>query len=388
VSAPPVEGEAPGTRLRDQIRPVLAVFVTVWLGWAALGVLAIGTIEPLDGVDVPGYPAPPVDRGWANALTSGERQDALWYLRIAADGYDETDGSAAFFPLYPLAIRLVATLPGVGPLAAATVIAQGSFFLALLLLSDLTRRELGEEVARRSVLLLAIFPTAFFFLVPYSEASFLLLSVAAFRFARQDRWGPAALAAAAAALTRSAGVLLFPALAIEALWQWREDGRALAPRLAGAFATLLGPLLTIGWWASQGAATTPIDAQERWGRTIWFPLLTLVRAGRLAFELRSYWLIDAVVVGVVLAAVIAGTRWLRPTWSVYAWSSLALPLFVPFPSRPLMSMPRFVVVVFPAIWVMARAVVRGRLPLSLVVGCSAAGWAVLGVLFTTWHYIF
>ena len=48
----------------------------------------------------PGWPAHAVTPGWHNVFTSWEREDALWFLRIATGGYDDGDGSAAFFPLF------------------------------------------------------------------------------------------------------------------------------------------------------------------------------------------------------------------------------------------------------------------------------------------------
>jgi len=113
-----------------------------------------------------------------------------------------------------------------------------------------------------------------------------------------------------------------------------------------------------------------------------------VQAGRYALRYGSYWLIDALVVGVVLVAVLAGIRWLRWGYLAYALASLAVPLFEPLPDRPLLSMPRFVVVLFPAFWVMARAVERRRLPQPLLVASFAGGYALLGALFINWWHVF
>ena len=40
------------------------------------------------------------------------RWDAAWYLRIADSGYGDSEPRAAFFPLYPLLVRSLATLGG------------------------------------------------------------------------------------------------------------------------------------------------------------------------------------------------------------------------------------------------------------------------------------
>ena len=69
------------------------------------------------------------------------------------------------------------------------------------------------------MLLICVFPTSYFFLMPYTESLFFLLAVTAFWGARRGEWAVAATAAALAALTRSVGIVLAPALLVEALHQ-------------------------------------------------------------------------------------------------------------------------------------------------------------------------
>ena len=201
-------------RLRDGLRPCLITFLGVRVGLIVLAAIAVGLFPARDAVSVPGWVAPPLGHGWHAIATSFERQDALWFLRIATTGYAAGDGSAAFFPLYPLLVRAVSWLLGGHPLLGALLVSHIAFFGSLLVLYDLTTREFSEPVARRAIVYIAIFPTAFFFFAPYSESLFLLLSLVAFREARLGRWGGAALAGALAALTRSLGIVLAPALVV------------------------------------------------------------------------------------------------------------------------------------------------------------------------------
>ena len=141
---------------------------------------------------MPGWPAQPVDLGWQNAFTAWERFDALWYLRIAEGGYRLGDGSAAFFPLYPLAIRGLSFVLSGHPLAAATIVSNAAFWGGLVVTYLLTTSELSERAARATVLLMCLFPTAHFFLMPYSESLFFLLSVTSFwGLGGGDGWWPA-----------------------------------------------------------------------------------------------------------------------------------------------------------------------------------------------------
>ncbi len=383
------DGEA--VRLRDGLRDSLLVYLGVRIGFSVLGLVAVGLIAPRQGPPaVAGWPIAPVTYGWEVLFTAAERQDAAWFLTIATRGYDVADGSAAFFPLYPLSIRLVAGLPGIGPLGAALIVSNLCFAGALVMLHGLTRLEgMSRETARLTVLLLAIFPTGFFFLAPYTEGPFLLASISAFWFARRDRWWLAALAGALAAGTRSVGVLIALALCVEAALQHRRLGRTLGPRVAAALAVGVGPLLYLAWWRVQhGDATVPWTAQRNWSREARWPWTTLAEGVGDAWRLGGYWLVDALVVGVILLAVIAGLRWLRPTYSVYAIASLALPLVYAWPTRPLLSMPRFVAVIFPAFWVLARASERRRIPHPAIVASFAGGYAILGALFVTWWDVF
>ena len=382
-------------RLRDGLRPCLWAFLGLRFGLMVLAAIAVGLIPARGNLPiVPGWPAPPLGHGWHAVFTAFERQDALWYLRIATGGYSTGDGSAAFFPFYPLLVRTVSWMVGGRPLLAATLVSNASFFGALLVLYDLTARHYSESVARRTVVLLVVFPTSFFFLAPYSESLFLLLTLLAFRWARQDRWALAALAAALAALTRSIGIVLVPALLVMAVERWRAEGGSPWPRVLGALGALAGPLAYLAWWELvHGEGLAPFRAQQNWQREAVFPLVTLWRAllmaaGRLGVADPGYWIIDALVTGVVLVAIVIGWRRMEAPYLVYALGSLLLPLAYPFPQRPLLSMPRFVAVIFPAFWVLADASERHEQAFTALVASFAAGLGLLSVLFMNWWHIF
>jgi hypothetical protein len=385
-------------RIRDGLRHSVLVFFAVRVGASILSLVGVGLITPRVG-DLPtvaGWPIAPLTIGWHNIFTAFEREDAARFLGIATHGYAAGDGSAAFFPLYPMAIHAVSWLPGIGPLTAAIIVSNLAFLGALVMLNALTRLEgMSEATAKRTTLYLAIFPTAFFFLAPYSEAPFLFLSIAAFWLARRNRWALAALVGALAALTRSFGILLVPALMVEAIDQSgrRSEGRSIAPRLfarlAASAAVGLGPLLYFWYWKVRfGDFWAPLHAQQGWGRVLTNPAVTLWHGIVAANQQGGYWLVDLIVVCAVLIPVLLGSWSLRPAYVSYAVGGLLLPLLEAMPGRPLLSMPRFVVVIFPAFWVLARAVERRRLPEPLVTAAFAAGYGILLLLFVNWWYIF
>ncbi len=388
--------------LRDGLRPCLAVFLAARIGLSLFSVLAVNLIEPLDPVDVPGRPGPPATQGWHNAIDATERQDAVWYLRLADEGWSTGDASAAFFPLYPLTVRTVAwILPG-DDLLAALLVSNVAFLGALLALFAMTAEAFGDRAARRAIVVAAIFPTAFFFLAPYTESLFLLLSILAFREARHDRWGRVAVFGGLAALTRSVGILLIPALLVEALWVGRSagepgtgggagvrSGRALGGRLAGAAAIALGPLCWFVWWGLvHGNWLAPLDAQRDWGRELQPPWVSLGHALEFAWRFQSYWLLDLVIVSIAIGGLALALPALRPSEAAYGALSLLLPLVDPFADRPLLSVPRFAVVVFPALWGLSGVGFGRKVPEPLVTSVLAAGWAISALLFLNWRHLF
>jgi hypothetical protein len=362
------------------------VFLAVRVGLFVLSIAGVGIVPlpPGQPTSVPGWPADPVSTGLGNLFTATERQDALWFLRIAADGYRADDLSAAFFPLYPMAVRALAWLPGIGTFASALLVSNAAFLGSLVVLHGIARLELEPDRAARAVRYAALFPTAFFLMAPYSESLFLLLVLATFWFARRDRWGLAALTGFGAGLTRSVGIVLPLALAFEAI---RAPGvRTAAARLAIATAPALGTVLYLAaWWRWTGEPLAPLDVQHFWRPEASAPWSAFARGIDHAVRLGGWWLVDAIIVVAALAILFAGARRSRASFTAYGLASLALPLFAMFPDRPFLSMPRFAAVLFPVTLVLAR---QRFLPDALVTAVLAAGWGILAVLFMNWQYIF
>jgi hypothetical protein len=404
--APPMANardERERARIRDGLLYCLKVFLALRLGLFVLALIGVA-ILPHDilPVSVPGWRAPGFTPGWHNLFTAWERQDALWFLRIATHGYRLHDGSAAFFPLYPLAIRAVSVVLFDHPLAASIVVSNAAFLGGMVVLYFLTSSELSEDAARKAVLYLAVFPTSFFFLAPYSESLFLLLSVTSFWAARRGKWPLAGAAGALAALTRNLGLLLLPALALEAMHQWRErqnagdpaGGRALAWSLLWSASVGLGTAAYLAYWQwFAGDWLRPITNQGLWQRVSSLPWNTLGQATRDTYQYAGaypggYHELDWVIVVPALAVAGYALARFRPAYGFYTWASILVPLCFSFLGRPLMSVPRFLVVLFPIFWGLALLAERKRIPHHLIVAVSAAGLGLLTVLFVNWYYIF
>lgn len=383
-------------RVREAIRYSLTVFVVVRLGLFFLGLAAVAIVPPVEPVDVPGWPAGPLpDPGVHHLFTAWERFDALWFLRIAEGGYVDGDGSAAFFPLFPLLIRGVSWALGGHPFAAAMLVSNLAFAGALCVLYLLTAEERSAETARTTVLLVAAGPASLFFYAPYTEPLYLMLAVVAFRAARRRSWVLAGGATALASLTRSVGVVIAAAIAIEAIHQRLEGRRgSLFPGVAAAAAGILGGAAYLLFWNVKGDDwLAPLHQQATWQRRFQPPWETLIDATDRAYRYLGaanggYWLLDwLLVVPFVCAVVYVAIRY-RPAYTLYVVAGLVIPLSYVFEPRPLMSMPRFALPLFPAFWAIAEIARRLGVPRSAMVGVCAALLGVLTVLFVDWYYIF
>jgi hypothetical protein len=165
--------------------------------------------------------APPY--GW---LEIWNRWDAPHYLDIARDGY-VTQGVQArwivFYPLYPWLVRACAYVLR-DELFAAFFVSTVASVAAGLLLWRLAGRDETEAVARGAVFFLFVFPTSYFLHIGYTESLFLALTLGSFLAARERRWWLAGVLGALASLSRVNGLMLVPALAVEAFSQHREEG--------------------------------------------------------------------------------------------------------------------------------------------------------------------
>src|SRR3954467_14033158 len=379
------------TAVADAALAVVVSRLLVWVagaGAAALwGLSARVTLFDPGAVTRPFGPA-------GNALVAPlARWDSVWYLAIANDGYPADDPRrAAFFPLYPLLVGAVNALVR-EPILAGALVSLACFAVALVLLHRLTALELGAPAARMTVWALALFPGAVFFSAVYSEALYLMLSVGCLYAARTGRWGLAGALGALGAATRSAGVLLVVPLAV--LWLARGERR---PRDAAWIAVV--PLGLVAFCAALadggGDALAPFHAQDIWFRHFAGPFVGAWDGTTAALRGLHHLDDKAARADVVLfcflvlavPAVVGTLSRLPPAYGAYVLAALALPLSYPVGPQPLMSLPRFLAVLFPLfMWVGAWLAESGRVRRAAVLVPSAAGLVAVTAVFATWHWI-
>jgi Gpi18-like mannosyltransferase len=165
-----------------------------------------------------------VNASWYRFLL---RYDSGWYLTImkfgySYDGNDLVKHPVVFFPLYPLASKLLTVALGINEAVSVLLIANLSILVAIPLAFKLIKDEHGEIAALSSIAFLSFFPTSFFFSAGYTESLALLLIIAFFLLLKQDQYLLAAICAGLALATRASCIVLLPPL----LWElWRRHGR-------------------------------------------------------------------------------------------------------------------------------------------------------------------
>jgi hypothetical protein len=365
----------------------------------------------------------------ANMLVTGPewlarhwRWDAVHYYELATLGYPSPEVIAAspqfgprirpaFFPLLPLLIRGVAAcfngldFPAALPIArvqpvvllSGIVVGHAVALLAFWLVYQLAWGETNDAAtARRAVLYTAFFPLGFYYAVPYTEALFLLTSVAVFLASRRQQWVRAGLWAAAASATRVAGVALAPVLVVAIVLAWRAGKLESWKRaLTGAVLSPMGLMLfMLHLWQRTGDPLAFVHAQADWWREPMIPFTPLAKSvyylvrPDLNFAANTYVLnvINLLIVGSFLAIfAVSFWRW-HLTYKVYGALFFTLILSSGLPYEfVLQSVGRYATVFFPvyialAQWGRNATLHRRMLLLSIPL------FVVFTILYVQWSY--
>jgi hypothetical protein len=306
------------------------------------------------------------------------RFDARWYVSVVEHGYHDGSADVAnanFLPVYPALIWLLRPITAGSPWLAAWLVSNIACLAAFSALYRWALLRWPSGIAKRVLILFAVFPFAFFLTAPYAEPVFLLLAVAVFIFAEQDRPALAVVAAALAGVTRPVGLAVIIGLALFYLQRRQPRSAAFAlvavlPLLAYvayvwlAFGHLGAVVIphSPGWVPAQGSFLDTLRSQFD------TPLQPMDR-------------VDAVMAMLFLASSVG--VWWKIGWGYGAY--VVLGVLMPL-SHGLVSMERYVVVLFPAIawwgsW-------ENRLVQALMFSISLIGLVIFTVLFTRGFSVF
>jgi hypothetical protein len=389
--------------------PVPGVFLwsraAIWAG----ALFALFVFEPYRNPLAARWDDPTVTRDLGRFTDIWARWDSVWFLRLAEHGYQGARDTA-FLPLYPAVVGGLGRVFAGHYVLAGVLVSLAASLGSFVLLYRLAEVRLGADGARRAVLYLALFPMAFFLQAVYSESLYLLLVLAAFLLAERGRWPAAGAVAGLALLTRTTGLALLVALAVLA---WRSPDRrrafgglAIAPACFAVYPLYL--------WHRFGDALAFEHAQDEWHRHlsrlgpiggVWQGL----RGGWAAVEqlvsgsqTHRYWpevkdmpplrvaainLESLVFLIAFLALTVVVWRRFGAPYGLFCAVSLALPLSDPSARWPLLSIPRFGLVLFPLF--LALASIAGNRPRAhaAILGVSSLLLGISIVQWTLWQWV-
>ncbi|MEP7288968.1 MAG: hypothetical protein ABI947_24710 [Chloroflexota bacterium] len=311
----------------------------------------------------------------ASLVEPWHRYDTAWYIKIAIQGYRASDPAIVFPPLYPVAIRLIAPFVGGNYVLAALLISNTAGLIAFILLFKLIELEFGDLwLARRTLICLAAFPTAFYFVAGYTESIYLALTLGAFLATFKKNWLLASLLAALAGAVRLQGALLCLPLAWIAYVQLRECGLdAFLARLPAVLGSVVGTLSYMAYIEVNNLGSLEYAYAHQWKLFTRLPFDAIEnfvtrysRAQTFGFENDN----ALALIFIVVMAIIVTIK-MRPAYSLYVWSTLAVILLRYHNGPQFESMFRYALLMFPCFialgmvlsnqWViMSYAIVSGQ----------------------------
>jgi Gpi18-like mannosyltransferase len=216
-----------------QIKKILFV-VAMWLSSRLLIAVTMLLIAPL-------LPAPPNGIAATFSWDVFTAWDSVWYQQIATNGYQPSDNGAlystAFFPLFPLIIRIFMNL-GLPFAVTGTLINNLAFLAALITLYFWVNDSYGKSAARWATAVLAWCPYSLYGTVVYTEGLFLLCSTSALRAFDKKQYIWTGFWGGLATATRVTGVMLIPAFLFVS-WKDRRGLKAYLASLSVASGLLL-----------------------------------------------------------------------------------------------------------------------------------------------------
>jgi hypothetical protein len=285
----------------------------------------------------------PTVKSW-NFLDMHNRWDAYWYLDIVRNGYylrtDNTLSNVAFFPLYPALIKIFGTIFLNNFVLAGWLISVGSLFLACVYFYKFLQKFHPEIDPEMPIILMLIFPTAFFFNIIYTESLFLFLTLATFYRAFKKNFWLAGLFAFFGALTHSNGIFL----ALPILWKILETYGWKSIFTSKIIPIFTAPVAMAGFFAYSAFKFHDLflffKLESAWGRSF--------RINMDHFQFFSHpaiinFAIDTLFTVLIIAIIFLVWKKLSPLYAIF----MSLTVLSALASGTLMSIGRYSLVLFP-----------------------------------------
>lgn len=305
--------------------------------------------------------------------------DGVHYLRIAKDGY-AYGFTQAFFPLYPILIKVVSYLTLGNYLISALLVSNVSFLIALIIFYKLIKKVFDEKIAFWSTTFLVFSPTSFYFGSVYTESTFFLFTIAAFYLVEKERYLLASVFGFFASTTRLIGVILAATL----MKKTKINAYALTIVPLGLIFYMI--YLKIGF-------NNPLyflTAQSAFGQsrtTASVVFLPQVVYRSIAQILTTHGLVlfnsslDLIFTIVALITLLISFKFVKKSWIFFSIVSVVLPTF----TGSLISMPRYILIAFPIYITLAH--IKNGITKSAILLIFITMLAVTTALFTQGYWI-
>jgi len=389
--APPLTSASPVAPVASERRPEpwrsVAVFVTVAAVLFVVAGLSVAHFG-YTGTDLVDERFP--NRPWFNAWV---HWDGRWYGDIAERGYwdyqPDVQGPVAFFPAYPLLMRIVGAVLG-GPLLAGIFITVGAGAAAAPLFLTWLRQRFSPAAAWTALGLFLLYPFAYYLYgAVYADAVFIAAAIGSFLLVERDKPVLAGLVGALATAARPLGFVLVVALVVLVVERrgglrsvpWRDAGVLLAAAGIGAFALYC--------WSRFGSPLAFVEAQKGWdqdpGPATWFKLQFFEDVRD--FRSPLAWVVfvsHPVLTAAALALVPLVVRRLGWGYGVFVLASVGL---AALSTKNFFGMSRYVLAAFPCFavageWLASRVRLR-----AAALAASGAGLVAATSFFARGHYL-
>ncbi|MEK4354742.1 hypothetical protein MKX41_28480 [Paenibacillus sp. FSL R5-0475] len=331
--------------------------------------------------------------------------DASSYLGIAENGY-VTEGDArfhiVFFPFFPNLIRVVQAFVG-NYLVSGFIVSNITSIVAALVAYELAALDMHRKNAMRVVKYIFIFPAAFFFFIPMTEALFLALSLMCLYFVRKKEWLIGCLCGALAAYTRSPGVLLIVPVAIEFGRDLIGNYKLLSKKVfihriisavcfLAIISTGLLAYLFINYHVTGNAFQFSIYQREHWSQRFYLFFDTVRYQMEYAVgtfksgDSRSFlglWLPNLIAIFSALIIMFMGAKKIRPSYTAYFIVYFAFVVGATW----LLSAPRYLLVAFPLAFA-AVAITEEKSKDAILTVVSVAGSLLYLAMFVAGYPVY
>lgn len=305
--------------------------------------------------------------------------DGVHYLRIARDGY-AYGFTQAFFPLYPVLIKVVSYLTLGNYLLSALLVSNVSFLIALIIFHKLIKKVFDEKIALWSTIFLVFSPTSFYFGSVYTESTFFLFTIAAFYLVEKERYLLASVFGFFASATRLVGVFLAPTL--------------IKKSKVNAYALIIAPLGLIFYMTylkiSFNNPLYFLTAQSAFGQsrtTASIVFIPQVVYRSIAQILTTHGLVlfnsslDLIFTIVALIILLISFKFVKKSWIFFSIVSVILPTL----TGSLISMPRYILIAFPIFITLAH--INNNFVKSLILIIFISALIITTALFTRGYWI-